>query len=202
MIMICDAQPADFSKLTLLRHRLIRDDKIALMGKTFLRYYYFPVFYYSKDGILLVSKNEREEITGYIAGSLDFSRQVKYVNVRIALGLLIWSISRPHHIREAILLKTHRNTIKTNLTGYGRLSSLVVNDKFQGMGIGEELTTAFLNRLDKSHVNQCYLSCKNDNPPALMLYKKIGFQDRENFWTDNTHYILMTIDNIVSKNIL
>lgn len=191
MVLLRDAKPADFFELARLRHRLLQYDNISKMGMTFLRYYYFPLFFYSKEGILIVSKNEREEITGYVAGSLNFDRQSRYVNFKIAFGLLLCFISRPQWIIETIRLKKNKSTSITNLAGYGKLSSLVVRENYQGRGIGEKLTTAFLRRLSEANIQRCYLNCRTDNVSALRLYTKIGFQESKRFQSSNFLYTVL-----------
>lgn len=55
------------------------------------------------------------------------------------------------------------------------LTMLIVNQKHQGLGYGKNLIHTAINNLKSQGFKRFKLEVKNDNLPAMNLYKKIGF---------------------------
>ena len=56
------------------------------------------------------------------------------------------------------------------------LSSLVVAEPFQGMGIGEDLTRRVIATAEEEGAEELLLIVYEDQTPAIRLYRKLGFQ--------------------------
>ncbi len=184
--------PEDIGEVSVLRERFL-NDTFSELGKVFLEKYYFPSFYYSPHGFVLVSVNDKNEIQGYVAGSYDFNKQKRFINSRMIVGLFLTFLINPVKFYKTII-KSGKTKITTDLSSFGKLSSMVVNPEFQGQGIGKALTNALLTELNQNNLNKCYLFCKTDNIAAIKVYHHMGFEDSEEFHQNGFEYMIMIAD--------
>lgn len=59
------------------------------------------------------------------------------------------------------------------------LQVLIVNDRFQGRGLGEKLVRRFIEEAEKAEMKTVELTCDKPNERAAALYRKIGFRPSE-----------------------
>lgn len=63
-------------------------------------------------------------------------------------------------------------------TGQLELSKICVEERYQGMGIGEKLARAAINQFQATDFNRLYLESNRKLLPALNLYFKLGFEEK------------------------
>lgn len=64
-----------------------------------------------------------------------------------------------------------------DFAGYvAHMQVLIVNDRFQGRGLGEKLVRHFLAEVEKAGMKEVELTCDASNERAASLYRKIGFR--------------------------
>ena len=59
---------------------------------------------------------------------------------------------------------------------YGQILELHVRPGFRAKGIGRQLMAEALRRLDRVHCRAIYVHTDEDNRPALLLYRGLGFK--------------------------
>ncbi|WP_444994574.1 bifunctional helix-turn-helix transcriptional regulator/GNAT family N-acetyltransferase [Aliikangiella sp. IMCC44359] len=67
-----------------------------------------------------------------------------------------------------------------NDRGELELSKMSVDDEYQGLGIGEKLARAAINQFQATDFKVLYLESNRKLLPALNLYRKLGFVEKEN----------------------
>ncbi len=66
--------------------------------------------------------------------------------------------------------------------GYSLLHNVVVNESLRGIGLGEKLCRATIEKSKELGAEYSYLQVLQDNEAALNLYKKIGFEKIYEYW--------------------
>lgn len=76
------------------------------------------------------------------------------------------------------------------------LNDIVVAKKFRNQGIGKILLNHIINYTKEQNVNELTLEVRQDNLPAINLYKHFNFQiigERKNYYGANNNAIIMTL---------
>ena len=69
----------------------------------------------------------------------------------------------------------------TDINGWS-MSRFMIDEKYQGSGIGKEALLEFINFFKLNHGNEnIYTSAEVDNLVAIKLYEKMGFEKQDNF---------------------
>lgn len=181
----------DIEHLASMRFQQLNKDAFSELGIMFLKKIYFPLFYYSKEGFVLVSENDKGIINGFVAGSFNFSKQLMFLNFKLFINHFFVFVLNPLKYPLFIFgtLKPKKN--QYNLEGHGKLSSMVVTEEAKGKGIGTLLTQKLLHKLRLKGVMKCYLYCREENLAAKNLYIKNGFIVKQKFKTNLGHWNLM-----------
>ncbi len=58
----------------------------------------------------------------------------------------------------------------------GHVMSIAVSNEYKGRGVGRHLMESALTALVRYGASQCYLEVRVDNPVAINLYHRLGFQ--------------------------
>ena len=76
------------------------------------------------------------------------------------------------------------------------LNDIVVAKKFRNQGIGKTLLNYIINYTQKQNINELTLEVRQDNLPAINLYKHFNFKtigERKNYYGANNNAIIMTL---------
>lgn len=77
----------------------------------------------------------------------------------------------------------------------GDITNIAVAPDYRRQGLGEHTLQLLIDLSNENSMNIINLEVKEDNTPALNLYKKMGFVEvgkRKNYYKDNKNAILMT----------
>lgn len=77
--------------------------------------------------------------------------------------------------------------------------ALGTKKEFQGNGIGRKLTNVIMNCFSDANMKVIFLTVKQNNIPALKLYKSLGFYFKSkdsNYYLDNDERIIMVKENL------
>jgi len=121
-----------------------------------------------KRGITIKEANEE--------GMRSFYRWVnpkKPIAIRRNPNVTNFVAKKAHKVIDFVQLVTHPNN---NLYSGWWLSSLSIKPIYRGMGIGEELTKAVIEKAKTHGAKELSLVVREDNKNAIGLYKKIGFK--------------------------
>lgn len=83
----------------------------------------------------------------------------------------------------------------------GHIVSVAVLPKYRRQGIGQALVTKAMEKMRLYKAKQCFLEVRKSNKPAILLYKKLGFQVSRtvrHYYADGEDAYLMSI-NLDSK---
>ena len=78
--------------------------------------------------------------------------------------------------------------------GYSLLHNVVVNESLRGIGLGEKLCRATIEKSKELGAEYSYLQVLQDNEAALNLYKKIGFEKIYEFLRVKTAFTFLKIN--------
>lgn len=67
-------------------------------------------------------------------------------------------------------------------SGYIGIYGIYVHEEFRRKGYGEVLTTALMAYGRDHGCQSAYLQVEDDNPKAIRLYEKIGFEEQYQYW--------------------
>ena len=76
------------------------------------------------------------------------------------------------------------------------LNDIVVAKKFRSQGIGKILLNHIINYTKEQNINELTLEVRQDNLPAINLYKHFNFKiigERKNYYGANNNAIIMTL---------
>lgn len=76
------------------------------------------------------------------------------------------------------------------------LNDIVVSKKFRSQGIGKILLNHIINYTKEQNINELTLEVRQDNLPAINLYKHFNFKiigERKNYYGANNNAIIMTL---------
>lgn len=76
------------------------------------------------------------------------------------------------------------------------LNDIVVAKKFRNQGIGKILLNHIINYTKEQNINELTLEVRQDNLPAINLYKHFNFKiigERKNYYGANNNAIIMTL---------
>lgn len=193
--MIRYMKPSDAYELAKIKMASLQHNIFSKMGYEFLEKFYFMQFYSAPDGFIIVSEQESGIIEGFVAGSADYGRQSRYVNLQLLYALIRCFARNPLKMLKLMFLLTHDwgHLSNVELKKYGRLCSLAVSKEHRGRGIGSLLTESLIDELRARGVKNCYLTCIEDNYNAMSLYKKHGFVVSHTYDNSGVKWALLTL---------
>ena len=154
---------------------------LSLMGERFLGEYYRLVLE-GDDGIVLVGEDEGG-LVGFVAGSVDpagFYRRMSANKFRLILPIVAAAIRRPVLLGRIVfnIRKIRREGRSGNLyeQSTAELTSIAVDPRCGGRGVGGGLLTAFLEYTRELESKKVRLTTDtDDNDPVNAFYVANGF---------------------------
>lgn len=185
-----DLERGDLPAAAALHRDVFRDYFLGHMGQRFLELFYGE--FVSTPGNYGLVAVADDRIVGLVVGSTDLTRfyndlyrrhflalswqfAVRFVRDRYIRGHVA---SRLQHVVKAV--KSRLGVGKPSRPGpesrpQAQLLSVGVANSVRGMGVADDLTALFLDRLAAGGVDDVELSVRTDNPRAIAFYEKTGW---------------------------
>ena len=185
MLKIRPASLSDLNSIADIHIRSFQGFFLTLMGRRFLEQLYRCFISYS-DGLCIVAC-ENDEIVGFAAGALRpevFFRRVKRRKwFAFTVAALPAIFLRPHRIlRRLIAAIFSRGEVLTAYPNAALLSSIAVEPRYEGKGIGRKLVSAFCQKIQDAGLNAVYLTTDRDNNDRVnKFYLQLGFSIENTF---------------------
>ena len=181
--------PAELNQIINLHYSNLDESFLNNFGKKFLQICYHVIIK-GKNNICLVLK-DHSKIIGFLIATLDGQKFNNEVISQCFL-LLSWeiikaSLRKPQLIIKLISWKI-KKTIPTKIKP--EILFIVVNPKFQGIGLGTKLIKTLGKELSANNILQYRVGTKTDNLLSHSFYRKLGFRlaYKDNFFGDNFNY--------------
>lgn len=153
---------------------------LSKLGRNFLKFMY-NLFFIDKNGVLLVAVDDSGKLLGFAAGCLDkkkFDADVRTLNNMIS-GLflsIIPFIKNPLFFLKRVFRALFSKSKYSRPNNSAYLSSIAVNPKYNGNGIGRKLLLEF-EKVALSHgYNSIDLTTDiKDNNKTLQFYFSNGY---------------------------
>lgn len=129
-------------------------------------------------------------ILGYVLGSPDpsgLNARLRQPLTWFAGQMLRLTFTRPGvllQLAQSVLTASPANTLRP---GQIEVTYLGVAPSARGQGLGRSLLTAFIDAAHAAGYTSVALSVETDNPTALALYTKLGFQVTQTFTEGRYH---------------
>ena len=176
------ATPDDVSSVVLLHKKIFRGNFTTLLGSKFLSQYY--LIFLNDSFSFNVAKHDKK-VVGFIVGVTEYKVLARYLkrNAHIFILPIIQSMLNtrliPHVLKRVFnfIFKNRVNEIPIALETYNEITSLAVDNDYQGLGIGKNLLNLHLELL---HNNQSVpgvfiTTDASDNLSTINFYLKRGF---------------------------
>ena len=171
--MHCLATEDDFIQIaSIYKKRLNNISFLSERSIEFLAFFYREICSYDST-VLLVEKSERGSVQGFIFCSTDRNQYYKRFFIEnIFVIILHGSILIP-----LIKFGIQRFITKNRHPLYkSELVQIVVDNQFQGTGIGKGLIVAAEEEFRRRNIFEYYLQVFSENRAAIDLYQSIGFE--------------------------
>lgn len=185
MLKIREASLNDLNFIVDIHIRAFPGFFLTLMGRRFLRQFYRCFFYYP-DGICIAACKD-EKIFGFAAGAFYPDKFFRLIKRRRFLAFGIAALPaiflRPHKILRKLFLSVFRNSeaLPTHLDA-ALLSSVAVAPEQESKGIGQQLVSAFCQKVQEKGINAVYLTTDRDNNDRVnKFYQQLGFSLENTF---------------------
>ena len=95
-----------------------------------------------------------------------------------------WKRVIPQQCYAALKIDGHRIAYGRGVIekGYVGIYGVFVDKKYRRLGYGEILTKALMAYGKEKGCHMAYLQVEDDNPIAVSLYEKIGFEEQYQYW--------------------
>lgn len=95
-----------------------------------------------------------------------------------------WKMVVPDQCYISLKLKGSRIAFGRGVmdSEYLGIYGIFVNEQHRGKGYGEALTRELISYGKKQGCSTAYLQVEDDNPKAISLYEKIGFEEQYQYW--------------------
>jgi len=159
-------------------HTLLADLGAPLV----LRYYEVAQADSSVLGLCAVSKDGN--LLGWAMGSPDPARLnsgLRQPLTWFTAQILRLTLTRPRVLIELIRSVFSTSSANTLRSGQIELTYIGVSPEAQGQGLGKAILAAFIETARSAGYNSVVLSVETDNPSAMALYTRYGFQITQSF---------------------
>lgn len=176
------ATPDDITSVVLLHKRIFLNNFTTLLGSKFLSKYYL-IFLNQPFSFLIAKKNN--QLVGFIVGVTEYKVLAKYLKSNA--HTFIWPILQsavnlkliPHVFKRTFnfIIKNRVNGIPLDLNRYHEITSLAIDDKYQGLGIGKNLLKSHVELVSSNkEIPGVFITTDAfDNQSTINFYLKRGF---------------------------
>jgi ribosomal protein S18 acetylase RimI-like enzyme len=174
-VIVRDATAADVTRVAELHAARISEGFLARLGPRFLRRLYRRVER-SPHAFLLVAE-DRADVIGFVAGSIDVRRFYRSFLARDALAA--GAVAAPELLRSLpAALETLRYPAETDSLPQAEILAVAVDGGHAGQGVGRRLVDDATSELRRRGVQAAKVVAGADNTAALRLYESAGFARR------------------------
>ena len=151
---------------------------LSILGPSFLRQLYLSILD-DKYGIGLVAL-DGEEVVGFVAGTSRssgvYGRLLRQRLIQFSLAAVPAILKKPSIVPRLLRSISDPHGEPTTDHNRGTLMSIAIKPTWQGMGVGKQLVTAFLERSLAAGILQVDLTTdKNNNESTNLFYNRLGF---------------------------
>lgn len=170
------ATETDTLRVAQLHTEAIAEGFLSTLGLQFLNLLYRRIVR-APGSVLVVSVDDRDVISGFVAATDDTPRLYRHFLLRDAVRAC-WaaapSVARaPRRVWETLRYGTADDASQPA----AEILAIAVDNSARGHGIGGALVNAAIDHLRTGGVTEVKVVTAADNAPALRMYKKVGFVD-------------------------